>query len=159
MDNDDETKARSCNRCNARIESRGKRDAHIDLIYKESKTLKYSDGTLRTIIKNENGHLICVCGRSYDYFKSLTRHVKSGCQGQAKEDGSQSNKENEVMSSGKSKPGFWLPIILTDVTMSLLEQSRRESDIVCYLFKFQVAVTKLGTISHYGNQFFSLHHQ
>jgi len=86
----------TCAHCDAKFDSRGKRNTHVDHVHKQSTTIKYRDGKVRTIIKNEDGQLICACGRSYEYFKSLVRHVKSGCQ-VPKEKEIGSNKENEIV--------------------------------------------------------------
>ena len=70
----------------------------MDRFYKQSKIIKYPSGVLRTIIKNDNGRVICVCGRSYNYFKSLERHVRDGCDSVVQEEQeSEANKENQIV--------------------------------------------------------------
>jgi len=68
-----------CAYCELKFDSRGKQNAHVDNIHKQSKTLEYCDGIIRTVVRNTDCCFICICGRSYDYVKNLVRHVKSGC--------------------------------------------------------------------------------
>ena len=37
-----------CTECDTKFDSRGKKNIHIDRIHKQSKTIQYSDGIVRT---------------------------------------------------------------------------------------------------------------
>jgi len=131
----------SCPQCDAKFDSRSKKEIHVDRNHKQSKEIKYADGTFRLIVKNEDGQVICACGKSYDYFKSLERHVrKDKCEGDKR--GilklNQNNKNHEGISNGKSI--CWFCLLITDITMQLMERSHHKSEMVCYLPKFEVAV-------------------
>ena len=102
MDNNNAKQQFSCSRCNAIFDSRSKKEIHVDRIHKQSKTIKYPGGILKTIVKNQNGRVICVCGRSYNYFKSLERHVKEGCDGVGKlESEAEADKENRIVNGNE----------------------------------------------------------
>jgi|SRR5271156_5718424 len=96
MDNDEAKQQFRCSQCNATFDSRSKKEMHVDRTHKQSKTIKYLDGVHRTIIKNEDGQVVCVCGKSYNYFKSLERHARDGCDS-VKEQEAEANKENQIV--------------------------------------------------------------
>jgi len=100
-DNTAKQQSFACSQCNAKFDSRSKKEIHVDRVHKQSKTVKYADGVLRTIIKNEDGQVVCVCGRSYDYFKSLERHARDECEG-VKEQESAANKENQIVNGNEA---------------------------------------------------------
>ena len=98
MDNNNAKQQFNCSQCNATFDSRSKKEIHVDRFHKHSKTIKYSGGILRTVIKNEDGQVKCVCDRSYDYFKSLERHAREGCYSVKEQELElEPNKENEVV--------------------------------------------------------------
>jgi len=100
MDNDNAKQQFNCSQCNATFNSRSKKEIHVDRVHKQSKTIKYSSGVLKTIVKNEDGQVICVCGRSYDYFKSLERHAREGCNA-VKEQELEADKENQIVNGNE----------------------------------------------------------
>ena len=102
MDNEHVKQQFNCSQCNATFNSRSKKEIHIDRIHKQSKTIKYPGGIVRTVIRNEEGQVECVCGRSYDYFKSLERHAREGCYS-VKEQELEANKENQMVNGNEMK--------------------------------------------------------
>ena len=99
---DDLKKEFPCSHCDAKFDSRGKRNTHVDAIHKQSHTIKYLDGIVRTITRDGEGRLIYVCGRRYEIFKSLIRHVKAGCVGS---DGTGlTSLKDQKATSGKFEP-------------------------------------------------------
>lgn len=68
-----------CSRCDVTFESRGKRNAHVNSHHRESVTMTSPEGVTKTIVRDTDGLISCLCGRSYKYPHSFVRHVKGGC--------------------------------------------------------------------------------
>jgi len=68
-----------CLQCNAVFDTQGKRSCHVDRTHRQYVDITFPDGTVKTIVRNHSGQIVCACGRTFALGKSLVRHAKTGC--------------------------------------------------------------------------------